>query len=589
MAERTVLEVLADVALHHGDRVALKVKRSGAWQTLTWSVYRQRALQVGRALVALGVEPRSGVAILAYNAPEWVLADVGAILAGAWPAGIYTTSSVEQCEYILRHCEARVAFTDSAEQSRKLLPLRQKLPTLLTIVQWGGEPVAEGVLDWEAFLAKGEERLQGELDARGSAQKPDDVCTLIYTSGTTGSPKSVMISHANCTWVAETVARVNQLGPDDVGVSYLPLSHVAEQVLTVHGPMQKGGSIAFAQSLDTVAAALVEARPTVFFAVPRVWEKIQARMAAAGASSPPLRRRLVAWARAQGLRGGYAEQTRKAKPLLFGVAERLVFRKVRERLGLDRARICSSGAAPISRDTLEFFLALGIPILEVYGMSECTGPAVLSTPDRYRTGKAGWVVPGSEVKIATDGEILIRGPHVFKGYLHDPEATLATIDAEGWLHSGDIGVMDAEGFLQITDRKKELIITAGGENVSPQLVEGHLLSIPVVAQAVVVGDRQKHLAALLTLDPDKVKAVAEAAGSPARDAGEAADCAAFRTHLHQQIEQVNQRLARVQGVKKFAILKKELSIEGGELTPTMKLKRRVIHSKYQDVIDKLFS
>jgi long-subunit acyl-CoA synthetase (AMP-forming) len=289
------------------------------------------------------------------------------------------------------------------------------------------------------------------------------------------------------------------------------------------------------------------------------------------------------------LRGGYAEQTGKARPLLFGVAERLVFRKVRERLGLDRARICSSGAAPISRDTLELFLALGIPILEVYGMSECTGPAVLSTPDRYRTGKAGWVVPGSEVKIAADGEILIRGPHVFKGYLHDPEATLATIDSEGWLHSGDIGVMDAEGFLQITDRKKELIITAGGENVSPQLVEGHLLSIPVVAQAVVVGDRQKHLAALLTLDPDKVKAVAEAAGSPARDAGEAADCAAFRTHLHQQIEQVNQRLARVQGVKKFAILKKELSIEGGELTPTMKLKRRVIHSKYQDVIDKLFA
>jgi long-subunit acyl-CoA synthetase (AMP-forming) len=589
MAERTVSQVLDETASRHGDRPALRAKRGGAWRTTTWRAYREQALRVGRALVALGVRPGEGVAILGYNAPEWVLADVGAILAGAWPAGIYTTSSAEQCRYIIGHCDAQVVFTDTAEQARKILAIRPELPALRTIVQWTGEPASGDVLAWDALVARGDPGLQGQLDARIAAQKPDDVCTLIYTSGTTGNPKSVMITHANCTWVSDVVTRVNQFSPDDSGVSYLPLSHVAEQVLTVHGPMSSGASVAFAESLETVAATLADVRPTAFFGVPRVWEKIQARMSAAGASAPPLRKRLVAWARREGLRGGYAEQRGLRRPALYGVADRVVFSKVRERLGFDRARFLGSGAAPISPDTLEYFLSLGLRILEVYGMSECTGPAAVSTAERYRTGKAGWVLPGTQIRIAEDGEILIRGPHVFKGYLKDPEATAAAIDAEGWLHSGDIGELDADGFLSITDRKKELIITAGGENISPQLVEGHLVAIPVVAQAVVIGDRQRYLAALLTLDREKVAAEASAAGSPAREPAEAASCAAFRAHLQKQIDAVNERLARVQTIKRFEILEEELTIEGGELTPTMKLKRRVIHAKYKARIEKLFA
>ena len=591
MARRTVFDVLEETTRRHGDRTALTWKDGGTWKSRTWREYRDVAVRVGRALLALGVQKGQGVAILGYNAPEWVLADVGAILAGAWPAGIYTTSTAEQCQFIVDHCEAKVAFVDTAEQARKLLSVKASLPHLSAIVQWGGALEA-GALDWNGFLAladKDEARLREELDARIKAQHPDDVATLIYTSGTTGNPKSVMITHENLTWVGETAVTVHRLGPEDSGVSYLPLSHIAEQILTIHAPMCAGLTIAFAQSLETVAATLVEIRPTSFFAVPRVWEKIQAKMIAAGASSPPIRKKLVAWARKQGLRGGYAEQRGEPKPLLYRLAERVVFRKVRERLGLDRARICSSGAAPISKDTLEFFLALGIPILEVYGMSECTGPAVLSTIDRYRTGKAGWVLPGTEVKIAEDGEVCIRGPHVFKGYLKDPESTAATIDSEGWLHSGDIGVLDPDGFLRITDRKKELIITAGGENISPQLVEGHLTSIPVVAQAVVLGDRQKYLAALVTLDPERIVLEAKVAGSDARDAASAARCALFRAHLEKQLEAVNAKLARVQTVKKFAILKAELSVDGGELTPTMKLKRRVVLAKYKAEIDALFA
>ncbi len=585
----TVSEVFEATVGKHGDRPAMKVKRGGTWQTLTWRQYRDQAVRVARALVKHGVKRGEGVVILGYNSPEWVLADVGAILAGACPAGIYTTSSPEQCRYIAHHCEARVAFAEGPADVAKFVEVSDRLPALRTIVQMTGEPASAKAIAWSKFLDAGDDSQQGELDARRAAAKPADVCTLIYTSGTTGDPKAVQITHDNVTWIAEASTKAQDFGPDDICVSYLPLSHVAEQIVSIHGPMYTGGTIAFAESLDKLGDALREVRPTFFFGVPRVWEKIQARMVAAGASSPALRRMLVRWARKQGLKGGYAEQRGETKGLGYRLAEKIVFRKARERLGFDRTRACLTGAAPISRDTLEFFLSLGIPILEVYGMSECTGPATLSTPSRYKTGKAGWVVPGTELKIADDGEICMRGRHVFRGYLKDPEATAAAIDKDGWLHSGDIGELDPDGYLRITDRKKELIITAGGENISPQLVEGHLTSIPIVAQAVVIGDRRKYLAALLTLDAERVVAEAEAIGSPARDPAAAARCETFRAHIEKQIAVVNQKLARVQTVKKFAILPKELTIDDGELTPTMKLKRRVILAKYQAEIESLYS
>jgi long-subunit acyl-CoA synthetase (AMP-forming) len=322
--------------------------------------------------------------------------------------------------------------------------------------------------------------------------------------------------------------------------------------------------------------------------VPRVWEKMQAKMQAVGASAPPLRKKIAAWARKVGLEGGYASQRGDKKPLLYPVADKIVFSKVRERLGLDRCRICVTSAAPISKDTLEFFLSLGIPLCEVYGMSECTGPTTFSTPDKYKTGKAGYVMPGVEVKVADDGEICMRGRHVFKGYLKNEEATREALDADGWLHSGDIGEIDEDGFVQITDRKKELLITAGGENIAPQVIEGHLKSIPIVAQAVVIGDRMKYLVALVTLDPDKIEAEARACGSDARDMASAAKCPKMRAHVDKQVAQMNKKLARVQTIKKIAILPHELTVDGGELTPTMKLRRKIINKKYADVIAKLY-
>ncbi len=589
-----VHEVLRETTKRYGDRPALRVKRDGGWRTTTWSAYEREARRVGRALVKLGVEPGKGVAIIGHNGPEWLEADIGAILAGAVPAGIYTTSSPEQVRYITDHCEAKVAFADTPEQVEKFVAEQDRMPRLEAVVQMLGRPkdARRGrlrVLAWNELLALGDEVAEGELDARIAAQKPDDVCTLIYTSGTTGDPKAVMITHTNIVWTAQALLKAFRFLDNEVIVSYLPLSHIAEQMVTIHGPMAMGSLVYFAESIEKLGETLQEVRPTVFLGVPRVWEKIQAKIVAAGASAPPMRKKIVAWARKVGLAAGYAEQRGEARPLTLPIAKKLVFDKVRERLGLDRARICATSAAPISKDTLEFFLSLGIPILEVYGMSECTGPATYSPPDDYRTGKCGIVLPGTELKIAEDGEICMRGPHVFKGYLKDPEATKNAIDADGWLHSGDIGTIDEDGFLQITDRKKDLLITAGGENIAPQVLEGQLKSIPVIAQAVVVGDRRKYLGALVTLDPERVQAEAAAAGSPAKTVAEAAQCPVFKRHLQKQIDEVNSRLARVQTIKKFVIVPHEFSIDGGELTPTMKVKRKVVNEKYRAEIESMYA
>jgi long-subunit acyl-CoA synthetase (AMP-forming) len=375
---------------------------------------------------------------------------------------------------------------------------------------------------------------------------------------------------------------------DEQILSYLPLSHIAEQVVSLHGPIAFGLCVSFAESMEKLGENLREERPHYFLGVPRVWEKIQERIMAAGAKNPPLKKKIAAWARRQGLAGGYAEQQHTGKPLLYGLANALVFKKVRKQLGMDRAKILVTSAAPISRDTLEFFLSLGLPICEVYGMSECTGPATASLPDKYHTGKAGFCLPGAELKIASDGEVCMRGRHVFLGYHKDPAATSETIDREGWLHSGDIGNIDAEGFLQITDRKKDLIITAGGENIAPALVEGYLKGIPVVSQAVVIGDRQRYLSVLLTLNAERIPVDALACGSGASDAESASRDEKFLQFLQRQIDNVNARLARVQAIKKFKIIPREFTIEGGELTPTMKVKRKVVTEKYKREIDKLY-
>jgi len=583
-----VTDVLDRTVIANAERPAYRVKKNGTWETTTWQQYREQVRRAARGFTALGLEPGGYVTIIGANCPEWFVADIGAIAAGGIPAGIYATNTAEQCQYIAKHCDAQIAVVENAEQLAKFRAIRTQLPNLRAIVQMHGTPDGNDAKSWQQMLDAGNAVTDAQLDARIAAQKPDDVCTLIYTSGTTGAPKAVMISHDNITWTAQMAGGAINMGASDELISYLPLSHIAEQIVGLHGPMAFGATSWFAESMDKLGETLREARPTIFLGVPRVWEKIQEKMEAAGANNPPVKKKIVRWARGKGLAGGYAHQRKEGPPSFYGLANKLVFSKVRTQLGLDRARMLVTSAAPIGKPTLEFFLSLGLPICEVYGMSECTGRATMSLPAKLRTGKAGFCPPGAELRIAEDGEICMRGRHVFKGYYKDAASTAETLDAQGWLHSGDIGEVDADGFLQITDRKKDLIITAGGENVAPQYVEGQLKSIPVVSQAVVVGDRRRYLSVLLTLDPAKIASASALCGSTARDPASAASDEKFRAYLQKEIDAVNQRLARVQTVKKFDIIPRELTEESGELTPTMKIKRKVVNQKFASMIESLY-
>jgi long-subunit acyl-CoA synthetase (AMP-forming) len=586
-ARLTVPQVLDRTAEKHGDVPALMHKADGQWLPISWAQYREQIYQVARGFIELGLEPGKGVAILGFNRPEWFLSDMGALVAGGIPAGIYTTSSPEQAVYIAQHCEAQIVVVEHLDYLEQLLAVADQLPELKAIVIMAGISGEQGVYSWQDVLDLGAAAGDEELDARLAAQQPDDCCTLIYTSGTTGPPKAVMLSHHNLVWTAQALIDNFEFTAGERVISYLPLSHIAEQIISIHGALGIGGTTWFAESIEKLGDNLRECRPHIFFAVPRVWEKMQAKVGEALAGATGIKAALLSWARGVALKASYREQRGQSPPLFHGFANKILL-KIHQQLGLDQARIRSVGAAPTTRDTHEFFMSLGLPIYEVYGQSEDTGPATFSLPDAYRTGKTGRAIPGTEVRIAEDGEVLLRGPHVFLGYLKNPEATAETLDEEGWLHTGDIGELDEDGYLQITDRKKELIITSGGKNISPANIEALLKSIPAVSQAAVIGDGRKYLAALLTLDPEKLEREAQAAGSDARTVAEAADDDAFQRYIEGQIESINERLSNVEGIKRFRLLDRDFGVATGELTPTMKLKRRVIATNFEAEIDGLY-
>ncbi|MFN2549295.1 MAG: long-chain fatty acid--CoA ligase [Myxococcales bacterium] len=517
----TSIESFFATAARLGSRLAWKHGE----REFSWMQAAQIVRRTARALIALGVEPGEAVCVAGPNTPEWVQADLGAIAAGAVPAPIYPTLTAEQARYIARHCEAKVAIVSDAAQAAKLSGVEIVLMS-----------------DWEQFLARGDGVPDSEVDRRLRDLKPDGLATLIYTSGTTGPPKAVMLSQGNLWFAAQTAQRIGHVTSEDVLISYLPLSHIAEQMISIHGPTISGASVWFADALEKVPEVLRAARPTIFFGVPRVWEKMQARIEE-GLKSP-IRRALV----------------------------RIAPGLVRKKLGLDRARLCVTGAAKINTATLAFFDSLGLPILDMWGMSETTAMGTANLPGSRRVGTVGRPTEGLEIRIAPDGEILTRGPHVFLGYFKEPQATSEALDDEGFVHTGDVGELDGEGYLRITDRKKDLLITSGGKNVSPQNIEIQLGRIPGVAQAVVVGDARKYLAALI------VPEVVDKARDPE-----------FVAHVGREIEKVNSRLAHYETIKKFKVLPAQFSIDSGELTPTMKLKRKVVAQRYAREIDELFS
>ena len=586
---RTVMQVFEETAARCGDLPALKTKVNGVWQATSWTEYRRNVRRTARALIGAGLEPGDGFALLAGNSEHWVTAYLGAVAAGAVPAGLYVTSSPEQCAYVIGHSDSSMVLVDSEAQLAKVLAVRDQLPKLKTIVLIGGESDAPGVLTWGALQTYADQVTEDSLQHRINALKPNDLATLIYTSGTTGNPKGVMMSHRNLTFTGEAARDAVGIERGHEVISYLPLCHIAEQNVTLHVSLAAGQTVWFAESLDALGDNLKEVRPHFFVAVPRVWEKIQAKLEAGMAEATGVKKHLLQWARGVGRASAQADQTGARRPWTYPLAERLIFSKLKAALGLDRCFHAMTGPAPIAQSTVDFFAPLGSTILEVYGQSESTGGGTLSMPGSNRSGSIGRALPGTEVSIAEDGEILLRGPQVALGYYKNPEATAETIDGDGWLHTGDVGHMDDDGFVYITDRKKELIITAGGENVSPQMLEGQLAGIPGVSQVAVIGDRRKFMSALFTLNPETLGTATRAAGSPARTPAEATACPLFVSWFRSQIDDANTRLARVQGIKQFTLLAEDFSVEGGELTPTMKKKRRVITEKYAAEIEAMYA
>ena len=577
-------------ATQRTDQPAYYVRQNGAWQPTTWKTYVDEVRSAARALIALGFEPHDRVAILGFNAPSWVIADVAAMAAGGVPAGIYTTCSPEEVQYITDHCEAKLIFLEDEGQWEKVAAQRENLPKLQHAVMFRGAPAVDDplVLSWEAFLARGEQTPASAVDERIAALEQDAAATLIYTSGTTGPPKAVTLTHRNLAWTSGQALTFVHAAETDSSLSYLPLSHIAEQMFTVHVPATAGSRIYFAEDFTKVADNLRETQPTIVFGVPRVWEKFHAAVTAKLAQETGLKARLLRWAQDVGRRANDELNQGRAPGGLLGLkyrlADRLIYSKIKPALGLGKLRFAASGAAPIAKEILDFFAGLDIVIREVYGQSEDTGPTTFNALGHTRFGTVGPAFPGVEVKIADDGEILVKGPNVFAGYLKDPAATVDTL-IDGWLYSGDLGAFDQDGYLTITGRKKEIIITAGGKNIAPKNIEAALKNLELVSQAVVIGDRRKYLSALLTLDPDAVGRFAEEYGI---DPSAAPAHPKVLDALQKGVDEVNKLFARVENIRKFRVLPEDFSVDGGELTPTMKVKRRVINDKYGDVIESMY-
>jgi len=574
----------------HANEAAYYEKASGDWKATTWRTYADEVVAAGKAMMALGVAPGDVVTILGFNQPSWVIADVAAMAIGAVPAGIYATNSPRECHYILDHSESPLLVIENEEQWQKIAEIRDSLPKLKNVVVMRGGPQIDDplVLSWEEFNAKGAEVASEDFDARLAALQADQLATLIYTSGTTGPPKGVMLTHDNLVWTATQAIQATGIGKSDTSVSYLPLSHIAEQIFSIHGPAASGWAVYYAESIPQLADNLKEVQPTVFFAVPRVWERFQAGIQAELGHATGVKAKIAQWAldvatKTTELRNHGKEPT-GLLAAQYTVADKLVLSKVKKAIGLARAKILITSAAPISVEVLEFFGSLDIRIQEVYGQSEDCGPSTMNQSDAIRFGSGGRAFPGAEVRIAEDGEILVKGRNVFAGYYKDAEATAETL-VDGWLHSGDLGEIDEEGFLWITGRKKDIIITAGGKNVAPKPLEGGLKNHALISEAVVIGDRRKFLSVLVTLDE-------EAAERYMREhdlSGQAHEDPAIRGEIQRAIDELNTGFARVEQLKKFAILPRQLSIEGGELTPTLKVKRNKVSEHFADVIDGMYA
>ncbi|MBI4500011.1 MAG: long-chain fatty acid--CoA ligase [Gemmatimonadetes bacterium] len=574
-------------------RAALRYKANGVWRDITHQELSRRVHHAALGLLQLGVQPGERVGILSPNRPEWAMADYASLLAGCVDVPIYPTLPPKHISYILRDAGVIALFVSDPEQYAKVAQIRSEVPALRYVIPFDDVPGAEDVFPFQRLLqigAAAEPRYPTLIaDARNA--DPEAVVTLIYTSGTTGDPKGVMLTHRNfCTNVCSALEMFS-VGPDDSCLSLLPLSHSFERMGGHYTMFHAGTTINYAESMDTISADLLAVKPTVTLAVPRLFEKIYARVLDAAVSGGAVKRRLFFWSRRTGERWADLVLARQPVPagLRFAtrVADRLVFRKLRARTG-GRIKFFVSGGAPLAPEIAKFFFAARLPILEGYGLTETTPVVSINTLEAPRIGTVGRPIPGVEVHIAEDGEILVRGPNVMAGYYNKPEATAEMVDADGWLHTGDVGEFDADGYLRITDRKKDLIKTAGGKYVAPQPIENLVKTSKYVLNALVLGERRKFPIIVVVPNPDAVQAFARERGLVYRDLASALKQPDVVAKLEREVMLKLRDLASYEMPKKILFLEKDFSIEAGELTPKLSVKRRVVEEHYRDRIDQLY-
>jgi long-chain acyl-CoA synthetase len=587
--EETCLAVPSDPAHRWKDA-------SGTWQTRTWAEYRAEVRKAAGGLKAIGFKPGEFAVILARNRPEHLIADLGVLHARGTPVSLYNTLAPEQVQYIAAHCDAVVAFVEDAGFLAKFLGIRSQLPKLrrVIVMNTDGVTLDDWVISWESLMERGAEfdRSNPEAFEEWRRVSPDDLATLVYTSGTTGPPKGVMEAHSNVCWMAESATSfLNRTGHRHI--SYLPFAHVFERFVGHYGAIKQRTIVHFCPDSSLLFAYAAEVRPTSIIGVPRVWEKLQAGLVAGIQSEPDeAKRNAVLGAIEVGRKLARCEQAGEpAPPELLAAAERArpVWTALRSKVGLQDVEWAITGAAPINPDVIEFFQALGVRLWEGWGMTECTVGATYNPLERIKNGTVGIADPGVEMKIADDGEILLRGGNLMKGYYKDPEKTAETIDADGWLHTGDVGELDSEGYLKIVDRKKELIITAGGKNISPANLEALLKQHPLIGQAAVIGDRRPFVSALIVLDPEVAPVWARKAGIHFSSVADLAADPAIHAEIQKAVDDTNRHVSNVEAIKRFTILPADWTAESEELTPTLKLKRRVITQKYADQIEEMYS
>jgi len=581
-----------------GDKVAMREKSYGIWRSITWKEYGENARAVGCGFAALGLRRGGVVSVISENNPEWLYCDMGAQGVGGVCSGVYTTDSAKQVEYLFNDSRTRIAVVENEEQLDKVLDVRARCPDLLKIVVLDLEGLRDFsdpmVISFDDLLRIGEEYHRAHptfWDQELALGKPEDLAILIYTSGTTGMPKGAMISHRNLLFQLENTADLADAGPDDEQLSFLPLCHIAERGFTVLYPLRSGATVNFAESLETVAENFRELQPTVMLAVPRFWEKFYSGIA--------IRMREATWvgqlAYKLAIDAGMAMADAKLEEkepspglkIRFWLAQKLVLNNVKRMIGLERARYLLTGAAPISPDLIKWYMALGCDMREVYGQTENVGLATAPPPGYWKLGAVGKVAPNTEIRLSAEGEILLRGPHVFMGYLNNPEKTAETV-VDGWLHTGDVGIIDNQGWVKITDRMKDIIITAGGKNITPSEIENQLKFSPYISDAVVIGDKRKFLTCLVMLDYDNVVQHAQEKNVPFTNFESLCRTKEVQELIWAEIERVNKNFARVETIKRFRLIEQQLTAEDEELTPTMKLKRKLVNQKYKNLIDEMY-